>query len=729
MKNKSEMPTLRNRRKPEQQRYYKASQLRETPESLWASDRRLYTTQPNFWCFFVCVGWIASVIAISVGLTILTCNNIKRNECPQYPLMYQPITDHKKLVPSMKQNNIIFNRIHSELNNDMFQYTSYWKHIKYNIDINDYDKYKYIESNKDNKIDSIDISAVVYSNIFNMRIGEVGIPLGVLYHEFCINEIIVVDDNMLNSDSEMLWEKEILFGEYMPDSRVHPSMFSNDNIEEKFEKWKEIDGNRIHERKNIIRTNNVGKFKGFDIGSKVAFKPYKTRNNLDLILLLDTNHQLPLNDIWIMDALSIFDADPELKILGCFSGLIKNGETFGNINLNDKRNPMMDNSKEFFYAASKEFNKDIIQSSYDPQYNKQKYNHDRLNIVNMFKQIKQFYDDNFDNILSQNYDLHQIIRDSKAKYQNSNNNNKNIYNDMDDETKDILKNDPDLLKGNPYAEIIKREFMNNFDEVLRKNFPDQPDISMKSMIKEIGDKYKKCDELFEHNEQELTDECQAYLENKGTHFYEIPYEIKVRTVNDEMINKYKHSKDNINNNDKELYLIDKWINFMYITAVKLPIFIRKDWYFTKLLPHLLEIESQFETGINQDWLDIEISLHTWNLGGKVGLYDTNGFKFDRKLFSDEIKRNRKISSEFISFQENHILSQNNYDIWNLTEIYNLNENSKNKNIRVRPNNEYINKNGNKINPTSQDNSRKIIKMYYDTEQHLSKLIKNSIKKV
>ena len=110
--------------------------------------------------------------------------------------------------------------------------------------------------------------------------------------------------------------------------------------------------------------------------------------------------------------------------------------------------------------------------------------------------------------------------------------------------------------------------------------------------------------------EEDIQECEIALKPGGqtiVDYYFIPYEQKIRGWNEER---------------QRIY--ESWIPFMFITSVRMgPIFIRRNWWFDKLLPHLTELEETMGK-FEDDWLDIELSLYTWTLGGYVGLYDAKG---------------------------------------------------------------------------------------------------------
>jgi len=146
----------------------------------------------------------------------------------------------------------------------------------------------------------------------------------------------------------------------------------------------------------------------------------------------------------------------------------------------------------------------------------------------------------------------------------------------------------------------------------------------------------------------------------------IPYETEIEWIRD---------------NTKYTY----WIPFMYITGVRFgPILIRRQWWFQYLLPHLQTLDHTLQINDNE-WFDMEISLHTWSLGGHVGLYHAKGFLIDRESFSNEIQRNEELNSEFHNFVSEHMLSNDNlkWNVWNVTHLLKLNENETTRDMRLR----------------------------------------------
>lgn len=115
---------------------------------------------------------------------------------------------------------------------------------------------------------------------------------------------------------------------------------------------------------------------------------------------------------------------------------------------------------------------------------------------------------------------------------------------------------------------------------------------------------------------------------------------------------------------------------MFVTAVRFgPIFVRSEWWFEYLLPHLSLLHKKRENVIADNWLDIEMCLYTWANGGLVGLYDAEGFKFDRSDFQIGMKRNKGLDFHWQAYENTHSLSKKhlNWNVWNVTHLVQRNE--------------------------------------------------------
>ena len=200
------------------------------------------------------------------------------------------------------------------------------------------------------------------------------------------------------------------------------------------------------------------------------------------------------------------------------------------------------------------------------------------------------------------------------------------------------------------------------------------------------------------------------IANPVIDYHFIPYEQEIRYWNDEQ------------------YQIDHtYIPFMFITAVRMgPIFIRKEWWFDKLLPHLTNLDSTMGT-FKEDWFDIELSLHTWALGGYVGLYDAEGFMYDRDEFELGLNRNKKIDINWKQWENNHILAQPhlNWNVWNVSHLVELNEKNlqkeKNRNepidfAKLRLRTSMKSSSDNPAHPVGIENARQILLTLREFEQ-------------
>ncbi len=99
----------------------------------------------------------------------------------------------------------------------------------------------------------------------------------------------------------------------------------------------------------------------------------------------------------------------------------------------------------------------------------------------------------------------------------------------------------------------------------------------------------------------------------------------------------------------------------------------------------------------------------------IGLYDAEGFKFDRNDFEAGLNRNKQADVEWEMFQMNHHLTQINddWDVWNVTHLVDLSErdihiqNERNKqNLRLRTSISHTSVNP--AHPTAIENSRQIM---------------------
>merc|ERR1711933_325994 len=213
--------------------------------------------------------------------------------------------------------------------------------------------------------------------------------------------------------------------------------------------------------------------------------------------------------------------------------------------------------------------------------------------------------------------------------------------------------------------IARQRFIRYFEKEIEDRLPVPAAI-----LKKMAEKRKEC----ERNPE--GEECERLRERNGAQtplidFHRIPYEQKIGDAT--------------------------WIPFMFVSAVQFgPLFVRRNWWFNHLMPRLNELGAD---RLNAAMFDIEACLNTWALGGYVGLYDAEGFRFERKEFEKGLRRNERIDSEWIAFQRNHHLAQfADWNVWNVSHLVEKNENSQNKDLRLRTS----------ANPTVLENSRQIL---------------------
>ena len=166
----------------------------------------------------------AIIICGAILLGRFGCERIKEaKKCPKQLTLIHPILDIGELQVSMKENHEIFDKTHKNLLENKFFHTK---------------KLKLLLNNKNNY--SIKVSTLVYSNIFSKRIGEISIPLSILYHEFSIDEITIIEDTTIE-ESQILWEKDLLFGKFSP-NLIKQDYENNPSLYERFNKWAQQDG-------------------------------------------------------------------------------------------------------------------------------------------------------------------------------------------------------------------------------------------------------------------------------------------------------------------------------------------------------------------------------------------------------------------------------------------------------------------------------------------------------
>eukprot|EP01084_Bolivina_argentea_P291666 501295_1 len=400
-----------------------------------------------------CVYFILWIVTLLVGLWVgsfYMCrfkDSIIRGDCksPDY-IMHPVLMDH--VVKGMKTNRRVKYQTSTALHDGKFDMTAMWKKYLYNIEIDTINN-KYI-NNHENGL-NIHISAIVYANQYNTRIGEVGLPLTALYYENSIDQMIIIDDTM-NHKSAELWEQEILFDDKLPSEQLRISDLEQ-HVKNRYLQWDIVEATKPN-AKQFIRTGNIGIWKGYEMGSRLAYVPktedIKTQqkelneNNIELLLFLDTFHQLPFNDEWIRNAIALFEQYPNLQVLGGFSGVIKDGQTFGDVNVADMRTGNMDKEAKVF-VMSRESN------YYKQMVNKRRYDEARVNIVELMDKYKEEYFDKYWNSFYK-----------KAKSMWNNKHDFDDYDDDDDDIDDITEEDYDEQQDDNIDNAMQ-EYNDNID--------------------------------------------------------------------------------------------------------------------------------------------------------------------------------------------------------------------------------------------------------------------------
>ena len=168
------------------------------------------TGMPKVRCGLLVLVWVATLIAavyylhhktcgISTGMIQMDCN------VPDY--IYTPVLLDKHLTNSMKTNHRIKQQTKKAVQNGRFTHAATWKEGLY-----------YSNAMNPEGV-NVHISAVIYSNQFSARIGEVASPLAALYYEDSIDQMTIIDDTS-SVDSAQLWEQEMLFHGESPSKQI-----------------------------------------------------------------------------------------------------------------------------------------------------------------------------------------------------------------------------------------------------------------------------------------------------------------------------------------------------------------------------------------------------------------------------------------------------------------------------------------------------------------------------
>ncbi|ETO30140.1 hypothetical protein RFI_06976, partial [Reticulomyxa filosa] len=407
-------------------------------------------------------------------------------------------------------------------------------------------------------------------------------------------------------------------------------------------------------KKKIMRTVNIGKLRGFERGSKLT-RASQSRghrsdqsktledNNMELLLLLDTQHTLPFDDKWVQTAIGLFEKYENLQVLGGFTGVFKHGKTFGDVKWTEQRPEIMEIKS---FAGKVEDPEDYYDQHIQKKEHVQSLQEDSV-IMSKLLALKKAYYENFEleNVLAaEGTDVNDIFSDYRRDIR--------------------LRKDGWNIALAKTNRVIKERFVQwNGGKYYSNDYDAKDGLSSSSQLKPI------------------------------------PYETKIKTS-------HSHS------------LSYQWVPFMFVTGVRFgPIFIRKNWWFDVLLPHLISL-NRIQGNELDTWLDLEISLYTWAFGGNgtyfikkkknaqifcvcvcvfcsyVGLYDADGFQFDSKAFAEELKRDNQIDSKFDHYQETHLLSSKaDWNVFNVTFLMLLNEKELNypshtQTLRLKPFSEY-----------------------------------------
>ena len=662
--------------------------------------RQQETGMPKVRCGLYVLLWIATLLSSLYYLHHATCGvstGMIQMDCNVPDYIYTPILLDKHMTNSMKTNYRIKSQTKTAVKDGQFDHTATWKQNIHSIGMN-------VESQSSSDF-NIHIAAVVYSNQFSARIGEVASPLSALYYENSIDQLIIIDDTA-SIHSSQLWEQEMLFNDESPSKQLKLK-----DVDDRFAKWDQIHSVKA-DSKQFVRTSNIGIWRGFERGSRMAYVPksdatkhkdsQREHPNIELLLLLDTYHQLPMNDEWIQNALSLFEQYPNLQVLGGFSGVIKEGKTFGDVEVGDMRSKSTNDEAKVFVMSQRH----RLQKN---KHNKRRYDESRLNMVELLDDAKErYFDDYWDSFWTEAqriYDEYGYFGDDddgdtkqgKEKEPKVGLWSMNFLDDVDGAVfmdENDPKYDPDARQTGleSIQHTLKKRFLERYEAELEAHLP----IPAK-VIQKLNEQRDECRDLLVSNPtEEQRRRCEVIMHPGGdtvTEYFLIPYEQRVR-----MWNRNRQIEE------------ERHIPFMFISSVRLgPIFIRRDWWFDRLLPHLTALDDTMGT-LKEEWLDIEISLHTWALGGQVGLYDADGFKFDQQGFEEGLKRNKRTNAEWDKFEKNHHLALNEgWDVWNVSHLVQLNEGEKSRDengLKMRSSLQY--ESDNPAHPQSVENSRQII---------------------
>ncbi|ETO25493.1 hypothetical protein RFI_11644, partial [Reticulomyxa filosa] len=174
------------------------------------------------------VPWIvwalAYVITAMVGVIVMEsilCSRLRVSSCSKKcsnsaeHVVYQPMPEmHKQLRPGLHLTPHIAYANVKALQRGDFNNTKNMKQILARVyqseEMEDQTMHKQMENLH------IHISAVVYSDALDSRIGEVGITLHTLYFRYAVDQIVVIEDSAI-TNAVAMWEIDIDISNIGPD--------------------------------------------------------------------------------------------------------------------------------------------------------------------------------------------------------------------------------------------------------------------------------------------------------------------------------------------------------------------------------------------------------------------------------------------------------------------------------------------------------------------------------
>ena len=250
----------------------------------------------------LCLLWISFVFCITFLVSIITCDVLetdKPDRCGvNYPLVPLPVLQPER-TPELKKSLSTIARVMKQVELGQFDYVKHWKHLwsrEFPRSIEQEEGMEEAqqeieeegteeEEEEEETVKKVEICAIVYNDKLDERNSGISLPLSALYYEKSIDSMIIIDDTN-DYKSNLFWHKTTLFGEYSIDkdyNEHHSGDFENDMVVDKkvISRWSETTKKSEKKNHNIIQTDNVGKWKGFEIGSRLAYKPQKIQEKLE----------------------------------------------------------------------------------------------------------------------------------------------------------------------------------------------------------------------------------------------------------------------------------------------------------------------------------------------------------------------------------------------------------------------------------------------------------------